>query len=207
MCGKVCLAVQTCQGGACQCPNGGKLCSGVCVDTSTDPNNCGACGEGCYGGTSCQGGTCVCPSGLSLCKGSCTDLQTDPFNCSGCDVACAVGQTCDAGVCNCGTASVSFATAVQPIFNEGCATVNCHMGAAPAGELDLSPGVAYANLVNVIAGECSDGRKLVLPGDPRKSYIVNKLMGVDVCFGIQMPSTYDDIEVITDWICEGAPDN
>jgi hypothetical protein len=177
------------------------------VDASTDPNNCGGCGNGCYGGTMCQGGACVCPSGLTLCKGSCTDLTSDPFNCSGCDVACAVGQTCDAGVCHCGTASVSFANAVQPIFTDNCALAGCHTGASPTGALSLDQGMSYADLVNVLADECSDGRKLVLPGDPRQSYLINKLMGVDLCFGFQMPSTYSDIEVITNWICEGAPNN
>ncbi|HEY8091302.1 MAG TPA: IPT/TIG domain-containing protein, partial [Polyangiaceae bacterium] len=34
------------------------LCGGTCVDTSSDPNNCGTCGVGCDGGTCCQS-TCV----------------------------------------------------------------------------------------------------------------------------------------------------
>jgi len=34
------------------------ICKGVCVDTSSDPNNCGGCGNACDSGT-CSGGTCA----------------------------------------------------------------------------------------------------------------------------------------------------
>jgi hypothetical protein len=37
--------------------DGGKVCSGICVDTNTDPNNCGGCNVPCTGG-SCVGGVC-----------------------------------------------------------------------------------------------------------------------------------------------------
>ena len=41
-------------------PDGGSLCKGACVDTTTDPANCGGCGV-------------VCPI-TSACKGSCVDV-------------------------------------------------------------------------------------------------------------------------------------
>ena len=40
------------------CDGGGSVCSGLCVDLTSDAENCGACGHGC------QGGTCV----ASLCQ-------------------------------------------------------------------------------------------------------------------------------------------
>ncbi|MEP7049326.1 MAG: hypothetical protein ABJB12_03195 [Pseudomonadota bacterium] len=44
-CAAKCTAAQTC-------------CSAACVDTATDPKNCGACGTQCSEGRACAGGTC-----------------------------------------------------------------------------------------------------------------------------------------------------
>ena len=146
-----------------------------------------------------------------MCGGSCINTQTDASNCGGCGVVCALGQTCSAGVCSCGTASVSFSGAVQPIFTASCAINGCHTGVAPPEGLNLSAGTSYSKLVNVLATECSDGRKRVLPGQPSTSYVINKLMNVNLCFGTQMPKTGSisspQIETIANWICEGAPNN
>jgi hypothetical protein len=37
---------------------GRMLCGGVCVDTTTSDQNCGACGMACPAGRSCRGGVC-----------------------------------------------------------------------------------------------------------------------------------------------------
>jgi hypothetical protein len=39
------------------CPSGQTACGGACMDTSSDPNNCGACGLACA--TGCNGGECL----------------------------------------------------------------------------------------------------------------------------------------------------
>jgi hypothetical protein len=100
---------------------------------------------------------------------------------------------------------------VQPIFTASCATAGCHAGAVPAQGLNLSAGVSYGKLVNVLASECTDGRKRVLPGQPSQSYLVEKLMGVAMCSGTAMPKTgalpSAEIQTISNWICEGAPNN
>lgn len=61
------------------------------------------------------------------------------------------------------------------------------------------------------AVECSDQRKRVLPGQPSQSYVIDKLMNVDICFGTQMPKLgavpSAQITTIANWICEGAPNN
>ena len=61
------------------------------------------------------------------------------------------------------------------------------------------------------AAECNDGRKRVLPGQPADSYIIQKMMNVNLCFGSKMPKLgvlpTGDIQTIADWICEGAPNN
>ncbi len=81
----------------------------------------------------------------------------------------------------------------------------------PAAGLKLTSGQSYGNLVNVATSQCNDGRKRVLPGQPSQSYVIDKLMGVDLCFGTKMPKmggvTQAEIQTIADWICEGAPNN
>jgi hypothetical protein len=43
----------------CKCPSGLTLCGKICVNTSTDPKNCGGCNTQC---SACQNGTCLkCP--------------------------------------------------------------------------------------------------------------------------------------------------
>jgi hypothetical protein len=146
-----------------------------------------------------------------VCGASCVDTQTDTANCGACGNTCAAGQTCAAGVCTCGNSSVSFAAAVQPIFTASCATAGCHKGIAAQQGLDLSAGKAYAGLVNVATQQCNDGRKRVLPGQPTESYLVDKVMGVDLCFGTQMPKLGAlppaQLQTIADWICGGALNN
>lgn len=89
--------------------------------------------------------------------------------------------------------------------------MGCHTGANPAQGLNLSSGSSYSGLVNVTASECNDGRKRVLPGHPSQSYLLDKLMGVDLCFGTKMPKlgmlSGAQIQTISDWICTGAPNN
>lgn len=53
-----------CQGGRCTCPSsatdgGSAVCNGVCVNESSDSENCGACGHQCASGTSCEVSRCL----------------------------------------------------------------------------------------------------------------------------------------------------
>jgi hypothetical protein len=107
----------------------------------------------------------------------------------------------------CGPA-VSFAGQVQSIFNASC-TTNCHGGNRPSAGLNLTQGNAYSNLVNV-PGDCS--KVLVVPKSPSTSYLLNKLTGVGICSGTQMPAkgvslSSAQIDSIRGWICQGAPNN
>src|SRR5689334_8975029 len=45
-------------GDAGPCPPYQSSCNGICIPTSTDPNNCGGCGIKCGGTLACSGGTC-----------------------------------------------------------------------------------------------------------------------------------------------------
>lgn len=87
-------------------------CGGVCVDTLTDPDNCGGCGGVCGPGWSCLNAVCLVeapPIGVSLvdcagqgvtdCGGFCTDLSTDSANCGACGASCPLGGYCQSGAC------------------------------------------------------------------------------------------------------------
>ena len=69
----------------------------------------------------------------------------------------------------------------------------------------------YAAIVGKPASECMPQRMLVAPGDPENSYLVQKLEGTHMCMGEKMPKggtiTTAQLQTITDWICNGAPNN
>ncbi len=119
-CTKACDPGQTCrpyQGGkpTCVCPPGKELCGNVCVDTGSDPLNCGACGNDCTltnalqnGIGYCAYGSCRygCSQGWGDCNGNPQDgceinLDSDPRNCGVCGNTCDIagGQPCIAGRC------------------------------------------------------------------------------------------------------------
>ena len=81
----------------------------------------------------------------------------------------------------------------------------------PQEGLDLSAGQAFADTVNVPASECRDGRMRVAPGKPEQSYLLDKVLNVDICSGTKMPKLGSlpdkEMETITNWICAGAPNN
>ena len=79
--------------------------------------------------------------------------------------------------------------------------------------LNMQVGSAYKNLVNVKSAESPLMR--VAPGTPDKSYIVNKLLGTQGQIdgsGAQMPYgapplSQSQIDLIRQWITQGAPNN
>jgi hypothetical protein len=98
------------------CAQSGLACNGICEETQTDPNNCGACGNVCpltvspyclanpnqcsAFQQSCISGVCGgCSTGLTACSSTCTNLQSDPSNCGACGTVCLAGQVCNAGQC------------------------------------------------------------------------------------------------------------
>jgi len=86
------------------CTTGQTSCGAKCVDTKSDPDNCGSCGNSCSGGScydgSCQtstGGSCsscqsnanfgACSSEYSACTGECKTLLSCVLGCAG-DTTC-----------------------------------------------------------------------------------------------------------------------
>lgn len=85
--GVCCPGVAECERGNCHCPNGEVFCNSQCVDTQTDPRNCGFCDKACQAGQVC-------------CSGSCTDISSDSNNCGACGSTCQQGDgTCCGGRC------------------------------------------------------------------------------------------------------------
>jgi hypothetical protein len=44
--------------------------------------------------------------------------------------------------------TISFSKHIIPIFNQNCNNAGCHSGVQPQGNLDLSPSMAYQNLIS-----------------------------------------------------------
>jgi hypothetical protein len=116
---------------------------------------------------------------------------------------------------------VSYAQNIQPIFNTTCATSGCHAGpTVPAsGNLDLSAGVSYANLVNQPSSAgCASVVPNVLrvkPGDTMGSMLWRKVDADPTrCFAAMPFGTAglvhtapNDFSTIEKWIQQGALNN
>jgi hypothetical protein len=111
-CGTACpLSYEVCTNGACACPSTlATSCPPACVDTTSDPNNCGKCSAHCATsdphavGVTCNKGKCapLCNSSYPTnCSGVCTNLKNDDDNCGGCGTKCAGGRTCQSKSCDC----------------------------------------------------------------------------------------------------------
>lgn len=105
----------------------------------------------------------------------------------------------------------SFQDDILPIFENSCSGSDCHTEMDREAPLGLDAADALGNLVGVAAEECG-AKNYVVPNSPDQSYLVEKLMGGDICAGEQMPLGEDalpqaGIHTIVNWICAGAPDN
>lgn len=109
----------------------------------------------------------------------------------------------------------TFSGHVMPILVSRCATAGCHGNVSPAADLDLTPAVAYENLMKVASQ--NDEVPRVTPGNPTNSYLMTKLNGNGL-MGLQMPLdpsnpgasiplSPDEIGIIRTWISYGAPND
>ncbi|MCC6622638.1 MAG: hypothetical protein IT385_15350 [Deltaproteobacteria bacterium] len=129
------------------------------------------------------------------------------------DTPCDPGLVCVEGECACDETPVSFVDQIQPLFTTGCGP-GCHVySSATSGSagLNLHKSHAFADLVGVPAYQCSGdaARARVSPGDVGGSYLMDKLIGRDMCRGIRMPKgrspwSADKLALVGRWICQGA---
>jgi hypothetical protein len=98
---------------------------------------------------------------------------------------------------------------IQQIFDGNC--TSCH---SPGADVDLSPGVAWGDLVGRPAPATEAcGGTLVVPGSPDPSYLYQKLSLDQPCSGARMPRTefasdpLPDcvVALVRNWIASGAP--
>jgi hypothetical protein len=109
-----------------------------------------------------------------------------------------------------GGGPVSFASNIAPMLAASCATPSCHTGSNPSEGLTLDADKSYAAIVNVPSLEVP-ALKLVAPGKPKASYLLMKVEGT-ASQGAPMPLTGSplsagQIQQISDWIAQGAPNN
>ncbi len=128
----------------------------------------------------------------------------------GCGPSPSDGDSCPTGGTADGVATVSYVNDVVPLLIETkCLTTACHGGVVPSSRFDLR---TYAS--SFIAGD--DARRIgvceIVPGDPERSFLIEKLRSMDPRVGLQMPLerdplTEEEITIIETWIREGAQDN
>jgi hypothetical protein len=116
-------------------------------------------------------------------------------------------------------AGSSFALLQEKVLTPNCATSGCHDTRNAVGGLDLSPQVAYKNLVGVEpSNQNAKADKLlrVKVGDPYKSFLYNKLDSANLHksdgYGSAMPLgsravTAGQLDFVKFWISAGAPKN
>lgn len=100
---------------------------------------------------------------------------------------------------------VDFLTQVQPIFDARCATSGCHVAGHSSG-LDLTAGNSYGNLVNV-PSTINPLAVRVEPYNPANSVLYHKIINSGAFGGVMPPAGMmggDSVQIITDWISEGA---
>jgi hypothetical protein len=115
--------------------DGGTVCMGRCVDTQTDPMNCGACGSRCSMGANTTAVACVMGSCVPTCSALFANCDRDPANgcetatntltdCGGCGVACSrvnATASCVSGACRIGACNAAFSDCDSNDAN-GCET-------------------------------------------------------------------------------------
>jgi hypothetical protein len=113
----------------------------------------------------------------------------------------------------------TFSSIQHEIFESGDSSgrvpcIQCHtnVGRNPAGGLNLTHDVAYDQLVNVVSPRQA-GAIRVVPSDPDRSYLIDKLEGRAGIAGARMPQngppylTEGQTSIIRRWITIGAPRN
>ena len=95
-----------------------------------------------------------------------------------------------------GSAQVSFARDVQPIFSRVC--VKCHGGEK------VNEGLVLKTYAEIMAG--SDNGPVIAPGDPANSLLIDLITRGEM--PKQGPKLLPgQIRIITDWVAAGAVNN
>ncbi len=99
------------------------------------------------------------------------------------------------------------------VFDKSCANTACHAAPANAGNLNLTYGLSYQDLVGRVPqnpAAAAAGMKLIDPGNPENSFLLTKLIDPTPEQGVRMPFNAGElhsgkIDAIRTWIAAGAP--
>ena len=151
------------------------------------------------------------PLGLSL-------LLSSGLLMVGCGSSSGNANPCEGGQVDCNGSCIDpiapTLTAIQAEIFElrSCASSECHDDTEPAAALDLSSVSASGmNLVNINSVQIIDSFR-VKPNASGESYLMNKILGVDIALGTsRMPRDQDgivlcdaEVDAIRQWIDAGA---
>ncbi len=151
---------------------------GICVNTDTDPLNCGGCDAACFTNLSnaCVDGECVCGNepecsgGETCCRGEgggatrCIDTDTDPLHCGACDEACLIPlNPCLSVECQGGQCVEVGAADGTPCELEGDPGVCCAAGSS----VTCVVGTECCSNAQCDSGEaCCEGQCIDVEDDP-----------------------------------------
>lgn len=107
--------------------------------------------------------------------------------------------------------SATFTRVQNEIFATSCAFAGCHGAAGTQAGLNLTPGVAYGNLVDVASTQIPQIAR-VDPRNPDQSYLFMKVTGAGGIVGSRMPLGQPELseaqkDLIRNWILRGAPND
>ena len=103
-----------------------------------------------------------------------------------------------------GGSQATFSAVQSQIFTPSCAFSGCHGGGSPAEGLNLTAGMAYANIVNVRSSQ-QGNRDRIEPDEPDASYLYLKVTGYPSISGVRMPRSAPALsqqllDLLRDWI-------
>jgi hypothetical protein len=110
-------------------------------------------------------------------------------------------------------ASVSFSGDIRPLINRQMGGCSCHLPSSTGpGNGTVISGLDLSSLASLRAGGLNTGSRVVVAGEPCASIIYLKVDDAPP-FGSRMPLngppfwTRDELNLLHDWIAEGAKDN
>jgi hypothetical protein len=147
------------KGGKGRCQLGMTPCSGVCVDTQSDPGHCNGCDLTCEPGQVCVAGSCTGRADDErICLGRCIPAT----HCCG-NGDCIGEMRCFAGVCRCPDGLVQCGNACKGCCDDGdCGGTGVDLGRDP--EHRGRCGRDCAGTVICKAGNCLGGAAYVFAG-------------------------------------------
>jgi hypothetical protein len=107
---------------------------------------------------------------------------------------------------------VSFGQDVRPLFDRGMGQPGCGCHNSATGQGVTLSGFDMTSLAKIRVGGMTTGNEIIVPGDPCRSRLVQKLSSAPP-WGARMPLngppffTHEEVQLIADWIAEGAEDN